>query len=470
MSELQLLLDELADAGEARGAGAVFGVATQNAVTRRRIKRRRRAASAIAAGVVLVLAVGAIVQAGHTHRDPAIRIGNGSGEPTPNAGTAASLAAGSWRVVPAAPVQARDGAAVAWTGKELFVWGGEGKNVGKSKPPMFDDGAAYDPQTRTWRVLAPAPLGGRVYAAAVWTGSEVVVWGGSFGDVTVSDAAAYNPATDTWRTLPPAPIAVANYADGSAVWTGDRVVVFAGASAAAYDPKANRWRALPPEPVHQPVSRRFAVAAGPGRILVWSVWELDKPTGPSTFAGTGGSDLLRYDEQTNSWTALTPGRDAIVQPEEAFWTGDRILVRGDMHQPGALGPGPLPEVSAWYDPETGHATRLPADAMDAGSGTAGNFSSAWTGRALMSWEVDGQSGPIKPGDGSVYDAQTNTWRRLRSAPFGCASGPTDLVWTGATMITYCSEPYPAQANPIGGLELAPGPPDAATVRSRLPRH
>ena len=57
-----------------------------------------------------------------------------------------------------------------WTGSEMIVWGGY---------PQLNTGGKYDPSTDSWTatstVNAPA---GRELHTAVWTGSEMIVWGG----------------------------------------------------------------------------------------------------------------------------------------------------------------------------------------------------------------------------------------------------------------------------------------------------
>jgi hypothetical protein len=101
-----------------------------------------------------------------------------------------------------------------WTGSELLLHGPysrfeDGRYVARSV------GAAYQPATRTWRVLPPAPgpvqnLEGGYHA--VWTGRELLGWG-------LGLDAAYNPATNRWRRIAPG---------GSAwavrVWTGRQVL------------------------------------------------------------------------------------------------------------------------------------------------------------------------------------------------------------------------------------------------------
>ncbi len=88
-----------------------------------------------------------------------------------------------------------------WTGAELFVWGGNvGDGMGGLKYPR-DNGAFYNPSTDKWRSVAASPknFSGRQNALAVWTGSEVFVFGGSNVSDTLSvggfhsDSARFNP-------------------------------------------------------------------------------------------------------------------------------------------------------------------------------------------------------------------------------------------------------------------------------------
>src|ERR687892_1566238 len=56
-----------------------------------------------------------------------------------------------------------------------------------------------------WTPVPPAPISPRGFHAAVWTGSEMVVWGGSSAGRLFAHGAAYDPASSTWRGLPPPP-------------------------------------------------------------------------------------------------------------------------------------------------------------------------------------------------------------------------------------------------------------------------
>jgi hypothetical protein len=149
---------------------------------------------------------------------------------------AATLRAfGSWSALPRAPISPRAGASVVWTGRELLVWGGDSGLHGED---LHADGAAYDPGTGRWRALPPSPLSARVGQAAAWTGSEMIIWGGydrvsAHRFQVISSGAAYDPATNTWRRLPRAPLSPR--ARAIAVWTGGTLVLLGGQPAVLTD-------------------------------------------------------------------------------------------------------------------------------------------------------------------------------------------------------------------------------------------
>ncbi len=162
----------------------------------------------------------------------------------------ADLPAGWSRLPP--PPFARTAAAVAWTGAELLVWGGEDSLTERAR----GGGAAFDARSRRWRRIPPAPIRPRAWAASAWTGRELVVWSGGERDAAFDGGAAYDPMTDRWRRIARAPIGARRSA--AAVWTGKELVVWGGTGragagrlrdGAAYDPAADRWRRVTRAPL-----------------------------------------------------------------------------------------------------------------------------------------------------------------------------------------------------------------------------
>src|SRR6476646_4201863 len=88
---------------------------------------------------------------------------------------------------------ARAGHTAVWTGGEMIVWGG-----GASGPVYFNTGGRYNPSTDSWTTTSTANApGGRQDCTAVWTGSEMIVWGG-FNGAYLNTGARYNLSTDSW--------------------------------------------------------------------------------------------------------------------------------------------------------------------------------------------------------------------------------------------------------------------------------
>jgi hypothetical protein len=202
-----------------------------------------------------------------------------------------------WRATPPAPVSGA-GARGVWTGSEaVFLLPRRlACCTGFRTVSQPTTGVAYDPDTRTWRVLPPAPVPIHEDGVQAWTGTEIVIWGGGGRHIEKVDpavGAAYNPATDTWRRIAPAPLAL-NLA--SASWSGKEVLVFGSlldgrnyaatrtAVGAAYDPATDSWRSIPPSALSAQATS--AVWVG-GRMLAW-----DYDTHWQTF-----------DPETNTWGA-----------------------------------------------------------------------------------------------------------------------------------------------------------------------
>jgi hypothetical protein len=111
----------------------------------------------------------------------------------------------------------------AWTGREMIVWGGLGGSA-------RGEGARYDPALDAWTPMsaygAPSP---RASGAAAWTGCRFLVWGGASADdgTALGDGAEYDPTTDSWTPLPgagaPSPRSLS-----TSVWTGSELVVWGG--------------------------------------------------------------------------------------------------------------------------------------------------------------------------------------------------------------------------------------------------
>jgi hypothetical protein len=94
------------------------------------------------------------------------------------------------------PDQAIGNTAAVWDGSELLIW-------------LSDHGMGYDPAADRWRALpvqgAPAPrISTELPLASVWTGVEWILWGGLSPITleTLEDGAGYFPPAATPTPTP----------------------------------------------------------------------------------------------------------------------------------------------------------------------------------------------------------------------------------------------------------------------------
>jgi len=100
----------------------------------------------------------------------------------------------------------------------MIVWSGSS---------LTNDGGRYNPNTNSWvatsQINAPE---GRTNHSAVWTGSEMIVWGGYNGS-DFNTGGRYNPSGDSWMPTGNnnAPSARSYH---TAAWTGGEMVIWGG--------------------------------------------------------------------------------------------------------------------------------------------------------------------------------------------------------------------------------------------------
>ena len=207
-----------------------------------------------------------------------------------------------------APAQREEHSAV-WTGSEMIVWGGYSFD---GTQHWLNTGARYDPTTDSWTAtsITNAPTGRRRHTA-VWTGKEMVVWGGYDGNSDVNSGGRYDPSTDSWTatSTTSAPSARDFH---TAVWTSREMIVWAGCPNCNYGIRGRHSAEPADAPTPTPSEPPPTATPTP------------TPTVPPV-PGTGG----RYDPATDTWTATTT-TDAPVERDgqTAVWTGSEMIVWG----------------------------------------------------------------------------------------------------------------------------------------------
>jgi hypothetical protein len=283
-----------------------------------------------------------------------------------------------WTELPPPP-EVRDGAAPVWTGRELIVWGGCDPARLDADCYPTDDGFAFDPSTRAWSRVPPAP-GTGIDPEVVWTGREALFF---YAEGWKVKGMAYDPAAETWRPLPNAPLQPRFGAVH--VWTGSEAIVWGGgrptdhiaATGAAYDPSSDSWRQL----ADGPVGLNLASGTWTGKELLVFGSLLDHRNLAETDTSVGAA----YDPVTDTWRELPPSRLS-PQATSALWLGDRMLAWDyEVHSQTYL-----PQRDAWTDPQ-----RMPM-----------RFSECYPDSAL----VDGRVFAFFCGQAALYEPATAEWR------------------------------------------------------------
>ena len=124
----------------------------------------------------------------------------GSPTPTATATPAGGCADDTWTATTIENVpDARAGHTAVWTGSEMIIWGGENFDGGREN--TLDTGGKYHPVEDSWAAtsIGYAPIGRAGPPTAVWTGSEMIVWGGVNNIlIELNTGGRYTPATDSW--------------------------------------------------------------------------------------------------------------------------------------------------------------------------------------------------------------------------------------------------------------------------------
>ena len=296
-----------------------------------------------------------------------------------------------------------------WTGSEMIVWGGWNGST------FFDTGGRYNPSTDSWTATSStnAPAG-RYAHTAVWTGSEMIVWGGGTGSTFFDTGGRYNPSTDSWTATSIVGAPSARYVH-TAVWTGSEMIVWGGYggtflnTGGRYNPITDGW--TPTSATGAPTGRGFHTAVWTGsEMIVWGGY-------PNT--NTGG----RYNPGTDGWTATsTPGAPSSRQRHRAVWTGSEMIVWGGEYNGGYLNTGGRynPGTDSWMATST---TNAPA-------GRYGH-TAVWTGSEMIVW-----AGYPNTHTGGRYNPGMDSWIATSTTGAPSARYVHTAVETGSEMIVW----------------------------------
>jgi hypothetical protein len=312
-----------------------------------------------------------------------------------------------------------------WTGSEMIVWGGYNYNTG-----WLQNGGKYDPATDSWTPTAIPIIcnptvdcapSARSSHSAVWTGTEMIIWGGADGSTLFNTGAAYNPGTDIW-TATSTTNAPAGRTSQTAVWTGSEMIIWGGdgdhvtfGDGGRYHPDSGTWTATSTTNAPSPRDSHTAVWTGSEMI----VWGGQAPSITNTGA--------RYDPSTDTWTATNTINAADRRRyHTAVWAGNVMIVWGGNGDNGLVNTG------GKYDPLTD--SWAPTSSINAPTGRLYQ-TALWTGNQMLVWGGSSVTEAVS-NTGGAYDASTDTWTATATtnAPVGRLLHTG--VWTGTEMIVW----------------------------------
>lgn len=297
-------------------------------------------------------------------------------------------------------------AALSGVGK-LFVWGGL-----DAAGAELDSGAVYDVATDSWSALPNDTMTptARSQASAVFCGDRVMVWGGQIGSGVLATGALYDPVQKAWGPVSTAGAPSARRA-AHLVWTGSKVLVWGGtdgnqapqAGTYLYDPSTDSWTNA--NPAGAPTPRNHStVGYGGTDFLVYG----------GRAGNTNYAQTFRYRVSTDTWSALANG------PTQRFaalgdWDGQYFVAWGGRKATGGApttyADGKRFDGGAWL----GVAAGGPG-ARYAPDGQAGFATRVSNSVTLLVGGLSANDTPLT--DGAIYNSSTNSWTPVASWPSG----------------------------------------------------
>lgn len=335
----------------------------------------------------------------------------------------------------------RLGHSAVWTGQEMIIWGGyNDQNTGVKV--LHANGAAYNPKTDTWRMISSlGSPGARSDHKAVWTGKYMVIVG---QDVNVLpgkpvDGGVYDPVTDTWKTISPnsAPEARSYYA---VVAVDSMVAVWGGnIQNGKVVPLSSGGLFDPEANTWTPMNETGAPSPPAGHQEAF-----DANGSMLVFGGLDSTSYPRvihfgavFDRLKNVWTTIPPMTDVNYQVGSALpvaFTGTDLIYLSSIDRGNNLGP-------AYYQNTLDLSSKLWSQKFLGNyrevNICAGGRSTLWTGKFM-----------VQPDAGCLFNPESNEVFSIPGTPkeaaveqipepvgeletFGVTS-----VWTGTEVLMF----------------------------------
>jgi N-acetylneuraminic acid mutarotase len=335
-----------------------------------------------------------------------------------------------------------------WTGSEMIIWGG----TPDGGVTLLNTGGRYNPSTDSWTAtsITNAPAG-RWYHTAVWTGTQMIVWGGIDDTGYSNIGGEYDPSTDSWTPTSTTGVPTGRY-DHTAVWTGTEMIVWGGYNGSSfintggrYDPNTDSWTAT--STANAPDSRDAHTAVWTGsEMIVWGGYN------GSNVVDTGGI----YSPGTNSWTPTTTTSAPVSRDfHTAVWTGSEMIVWG------GTGSGTYFNTGGRYSPSSDSWT---ATSTSSAPAARARHTAVWTSSQMIIW--GGYDGSNVLSTGGRYTTDSDTWTVIGTTGAPAGRAIHTAVWTGSQMIVWGGASATSYFN-TGGRYCAQ--PSAPIVQSAVSR-
>jgi hypothetical protein len=330
---------------------------------------------------------------------------------------------GSWIRVAPASIAARERHHAVWTGSEMIVFGGVDGST------YHHSGGRYHPGSASWGPIADAPVVfSRGSSAAVWTGSEILVFGfARSGAQSYRLGYRYDPATDVWTPMANDLFTPDCHGfDPSAVWTGT-AMFYVGAEhftddthwcKGSYVPATDTWGPMGNNAPDSWARERASMVWTGSEVLLFGGLRTDD------FVEAAQDDLLRYSGGT--WT-LTDTDRAARADHTAVWTGSEMIIWG-----GFVPPFAYSNTGDRYNPTTDTWSAVSTVSAPAGRT---DHTAVWTGSQMNIWGGEG-SGGTALGTGGRYIASSNTWVSTSTVADPAPRSNHSAVWTGLSMLVW----------------------------------
>jgi hypothetical protein len=293
------------------------------------------------------------------------------------------------------PLTMRNSASVIWTGEEMLVWGGKEDRDGV---PNLVDGAAFNPETGEWRMLAPIPLDRRAPARAIWADDEMVV-------ITGDGTFGYDALSDRWREI--------GQGSGPVEWNG-RLVYLDGYlylwdrafSMHRMDLDVGMW-----ETIAAPDDIAGFTEAWAGVLRVVS----DRLIAITLNSACQGKGFWQFTGK--AWQPLpsvslaTPIVADCSIPAQSAAVSNDLFIWDDLDHPTM---GYKPFTNAWRE--------LPPAPLGGSEGAGGGVVMDAERFMVPEWD-----------HGAIFDARTETWTEILLPGVG---SDAEIIWTGEELLAW----------------------------------